>query len=381
MSIITPSDTALAYLEQLTIGQQRFDISEQSDTTGHTATRLGGPPRWTVALRTLDALEPAVSALWKAIAVQLRGRVNHLALHDITQPQPRGLARGSLTLSSTAAAGATSLALAGAVGSNRVLNGSFEVDSNADGLADRWTRYSAGTVGSLTHSLSSGIVWGGAYSQNLVAASLGGTAGDRQGVQAALFNVPSLAGQSVIISTRVLGTSGTKASLEVYWRDVGGTIIGSVISSALTLNGLEQVITATGSCPVGTVSGDVYAYQHSGVAGAVGVYFDLARVEPGAAVGSGADATLLAGDWLQIGSGVGSHFCMVTADATATDNGAMTVTVEPPLRKSFTSSTAVTWDKPKAHYKQRPDSLSWSGAAGSAMVGGFAFDLMEDWSA
>lgn len=381
MSIITPSDTALAYLAQLTIGQQRFDISEVSDTTGHSATRLGGPPRWTAALRTLDAMEPAISGLWKSIAVQLRGRVNHLALYDVSQPQPRGLARGALTLSSTAAAGAASIAIAGCVGSNRVLNGSFEVDSNADGLADRWTRYSSGTVGSLTHSLSGAVVWGGAFSQNLVAASMGGTSSDRQGVQGSLFNVPTLVGLPVIISTRLLGTSGSKGSLEVYWRDAGGTIIGSIISSALTLTGLEQVISATGTCPAGTVTADVYAYQHSGPGGAVGVYFDLVRVEPGSTIGAGADATLLDGDWLQIGSGVGSHFCMVTADATASDNGALTATIEPPLRKSFTSATVVTWDKPRAHFKQRPDSVSWSGVAGGTGAGGFALDLLEDWTA
>lgn len=208
MSVVTPSATAAQYLASLSIGQQRFDLTEQSDTNGHTATRLLAPPRWRLAMSTLDALEPAVSALWKAIAVQLRGRVNHLAMWDITQPAPRGTARGTMLTSGTTAAGATSATI-------------------------------------------------------------------------------------------------------------------------------------------------------SGVA---------------------AGSTLLAGDWLQIGSGVGtSHYLMVTADATANGSGVIVVTFEPPTRIAFAGSTAVTWDKPVAYFKQTPDSLSWSGAAGSSDVGGFAFDLLESW--
>ena len=49
-----------------------------------------------------------------------------------------------------------------------------------------------------------------------------------------------------------------------------------------------------------------------------------------------------------------------------------------PLRKAFVGATAVTWDKPRGHFKQRPDSVSWSGVAGGTGSGGFAFDLMED---
>ena len=165
MSIVTPSETATGYLAQFTIGQQRYDITEQSDASGHTATRLGAPPRWRLSFRTLDALPPAISGLWKAIALQLKGRINHLGMWDVTHPEPAGTARGTLITSGTTAVGATTVAITGALGVNRLLNGSFEVDSNADGLADRWTRYSAGAVGALSHSLSSSTVWVGVVMQ------------------------------------------------------------------------------------------------------------------------------------------------------------------------------------------------------------------------
>jgi len=57
------------------------------------------------------------------------------------------------------------------------------------------------------------------------------------------------------------------------------------------------------------------------------------------------------------------------------------VSIEPPLRQAIGSGAAVTWDKPVAHYKLTGDSQAWQGVPGSSDVGGFAFDLLEDWRA
>lgn len=381
MSIITPSDTALAHLAELNIGQQRFDLSELSDTTGHTATRLGGPPRWTVSLRTLDAMEPAVAALWKAIAVQLRGRVNHLAVYDVSQSQPRGTARGNITLSSSAAAGDTTLQLSGSRGLNYVLGGSFEVDSNADGLADGWTRYSQNNTGALSASLSTTAVAHGTYSQQLTAAVLGNASTDRSGIRQGGIPVTALAGQSVTLACQVSANSGTGVALYLAYFDATNDFISDSAASA-TATGAAQTVSAVSTCPPSAVTAEVFVYQHSGAGVVATLRVDAVRLVAGTTAPTyPASPTLLQGDWLQVGSGVGSHYCLVTADATANDAGAITVTIEPPLRKAFTSGTAVTWDKPRGHFKQRPDSVSWSGVAGGAGAGGFAFDLMEDWSA
>ena len=94
---------------------------------------------------------------------------------------------------------------------------------------------------------------------------------------------------------------------------------------------------------------------------------------------AGAGATLLPGDWLQIGSGVGSHLIKVVVAATADGAGAVTVTFEPPLRAEVSSGTAVAWDKALGHYKMRNDSLSWSARANGPAIDGFSVDLLEDW--
>ncbi len=379
MSIITPSDTALAYLAEMNIGQQRFDISEQSDTTGHTATRLGGPPRWTAALRTLDALEPAVSALWKAVAVQLRGRVNHLALYDVTQPQPRGTARGSMSLGSTASAGATSISVAGCSGTNYLVGGSFETDTNADGVAEGWTRYSTGSTGTLSASIGTSMPVAGTKNQVCNASAL--ASGAEHGVRQLGVGVTALAGQTVTIACSVAANGGTRAQMACVWKDGGGSTI-STLTADILATGSQQDISATGVCPSNAATADVYIYQYSGSGSSGGLLIDAARLVLGDLSASYPSApTLLVGDWLQISTGVGSHLCMVTADATASDSGVMSVTIEPPLRKAFVGATAVTWDKPRGHFKQRPDSVSWSGVAGGTGSGGFAFDLMEDWSA
>ena len=111
MSIIS-WPTSLSTAADFTIGQQRYDVTESSDSTGADAARLLGPPRWTVSLRSADAVPLAEAGAWEAMLLQLRGRVNHLALHDPVRAVPQGNLRGSPILNATAAAGATSLVLA-----------------------------------------------------------------------------------------------------------------------------------------------------------------------------------------------------------------------------------------------------------------------------
>jgi len=70
--------------------------------------------------------------------------------------------------------------------------------------------------------------------------------------------------------------------------------------------------------------------------------------------GSGqASTTLLAGDLLGLGSGTTQQVVRVTANATANGSGVITVTIGTPLRNAFSSSAAVTWDKPKALFRQK----------------------------
>jgi hypothetical protein len=91
--------------------------------------------------------------------------------------------------------------------------------------------------------------------------------------------------------------------------------------------------------------------------------------------------TVAAGDWFQIGSGLGtSQLVMCTAAATANGSGVVSVYFEPPLRTAFASATAVAWDKPLAYYRQQTESASWTYINNGAMVSGLSLDLLEVWA-
>lgn len=97
----------------LSVGQARYDIVEQSDSTGTQATRLLGPARWTLALQSQPVQSFAQAGLWESMVYGLRGRVNHLAAFDPGRVLPAGTLRGSPVLSAIAAAGATTATLVG----------------------------------------------------------------------------------------------------------------------------------------------------------------------------------------------------------------------------------------------------------------------------
>lgn len=109
MAIIT-LPTTLPLGAQVTWGQRRYDLTTVSDTTGTEQVRAMSPPRWTLGLQSPDAVSIASgqAAQWQALLLQLRGRVNVLAAFDPVRPRPRGTMRGTITLASTSAQGATS---------------------------------------------------------------------------------------------------------------------------------------------------------------------------------------------------------------------------------------------------------------------------------
>lgn len=111
MTVITmPTDLVVG---GCTVGQARFDMVEQSDSNGHVATRLLGPPRWTFALQSRAVQSFAEAGKWEALVYGLRGRVNHLAVYDPGRTEPAGTLRGSPVLAAAVAAGATSITLSG----------------------------------------------------------------------------------------------------------------------------------------------------------------------------------------------------------------------------------------------------------------------------
>jgi len=93
--------------------------------------------------------------------------------------------------------------------------------------------------------------------------------------------------------------------------------------------------------------------------------------------GGSAGQTLLAGDWIGLGSTTTQQLIMVTADATADVSGNITITFEAPLRNAFTAGEAVTWDKPTALFRRKDSSAGWDYA--DSITSGFSMQFIEDY--
>ncbi len=93
-----------------------------------------------------------------------------------------------------------------------------------------------------------------------------------------------------------------------------------------------------------------------------------------------AGTTLLKGDFLGMGTGVTQQVVRLSANATADVAGVITVTLTTALRNAFAAGASVTWDRPKALFRQRQDNKGIE--YGAARIGqAWALDLIEDWRA
>lgn len=106
--------------------------------------------------------------------------------------------------------------------------------------------------------------------------------------------------------------------------------------------------------------------------------------------GSGqAGKTLEPGDWLGLGSGLGtsqSVMCCDLATVTADATGTLTVQVESPLRTAWAAGTAVTWDRPLTYFRRRDSNggTSWTTAlrvGGEPLLQAMSWGGIETWTA
>jgi hypothetical protein len=111
VSVIALPAAVAASVSAQGFGQARYDVTEISDSTGATATRLMGPPRWRGSLQSKRALSLVEAGAWEAMVLQLRGGTNHLAVYDLLRQAPQGTMRGTMTVKTTAAIGDTSVAI------------------------------------------------------------------------------------------------------------------------------------------------------------------------------------------------------------------------------------------------------------------------------
>lgn len=284
-----------------------------------------------------------------ALFNRLRGGANWLRLHDLARPVPRGTARGSMLLAAAAAQGAASITLSGVASvTNLLLNGSFEVDSNGDGLADGWVLFVGGAGdGSRAYSLSR---WPtvpavhGAASQFVEIAAAGNS---NDSGMVAVPRPAVVAGQVYTLSAMVrTGVSG-KLYLGARIYDAANASIGDFTSGTIAATGARQLATVTFTAPTGAASADVFIRGIN----AVGEYIDAdgVQLEPGPQrtpyMGPG---TLQAGD--KLGHN-GEQLFEVAEDATANDAGIISVALTNRVRKSIAGGQVIVWDRPQVAFQ------------------------------
>lgn len=106
MSVITlPSTFRIA---SMTWEQIRNDLEFRSIFGAQVLE--ASPPLW-AAMLTASIYSETDSGAFQALLMQLRGKTNQLALYNLGRPSPKGTMRGTMTLNSTAAQGATTLSI------------------------------------------------------------------------------------------------------------------------------------------------------------------------------------------------------------------------------------------------------------------------------
>lgn len=385
MSIVT-WPTGLSVPASFTLGQQRYDMTESSDSTGADAARLLGPPRWTVSLRSVELMPLADAGLWEAMLLQLRGRVNHLAVYDPVRVAPRGTLRGAPTLNATVSAGATSAVLANVRNGVNLLVYSRAFDNAA------WVSGNGATVTPNTTDAPLGVLSADTITDasNTLTSYVRETItvpDDTATYTGSLFIYKTSGGTSPTVLVQFLLAGGTGVATSVRINTDTGSIIsggGSIVSYNASWWRVNAQITnnATGN---NSLRFEVYpAINAYGLGGTDATVMGSnivwgAQLERGSVVSAYAGATISIGDWLQIGTGVGtSQLVKVTASSSESNAGTMAVTFEPPLRTGFASGTPVTWDKPVAYYKQT-SAPQWGYHARKST--GYALDLLENWTA
>lgn len=106
MSVITFPETLK--VAEMSWAQLRRDISFSS-VLGSQAVEIS-TPLWDVTVTSIDMNE-SDSGEWKALMMKMRGQTNQLELWNLARPVPRGTMRGSMKLTSSISAGATTLSI------------------------------------------------------------------------------------------------------------------------------------------------------------------------------------------------------------------------------------------------------------------------------
>lgn len=113
----------------------------------------------------------------------------------------------------------------------------------------------------------------------------------------------------------------------------------------------------------GTVSGASFDGAHSVRATEISI------------TGGGANATVLAGDTFQIGTGADSRIHMVVQSVTLDGSGAGIIDIEPPLRTGVADATSLDFTLPKGVWRLSSNDIGWD--INQASLYGFTIPCIE----
>lgn len=379
MSVITFPDSLP--VARCTWAQQRNDVTFRSGF-GAQSVELSAP-LWAVTLEATPG-KARDGGGWQAFGMQTRGQTNQIALWNHARPVPLGTMRGTMTLSSAAAQGATSLSITSThnliqkstefdqspwTGSNYTITPNTDVAPDGTMAADTVTDASTSS-GELIQNIS-GFVVTNTYTAS-VHIKKDATPKTTRFVQLGLTFYGSTVERPRVgldtstgeIAARQGPLSASVSDAGDYWR----LAVTAKSSDPLNTGGRIEIRAATAAG-----SNMITAADDGNVTGSCVVWG--AQVDLGGLTSYG--KTLLQGDYLGIGSGLTQQVVMVVEDADSSDGRSITVQVEPALRNAFSIGEAVTWNRPKALFRRVNSRFGWENHA--AVVEGFTLDLIESW--
>lgn len=305
---------------------------------------------------------------------QLSGGINRVRVWDFAGGgQPRGTLRGTPRLSVAAARGDTTLSIKEATAwPNLLRNGSFEIDTNADNLADGWAVQIAGGDGGRTHTLSrvpTGAAVHGTKTQFVRVDSATNT-NDTYLEKSPRPDVSP--GVTYTFSAYIKTNVSSKVYLYARTYDSGGAELSTFQTTTIAAAGalarfaVTFVADATAATVGLVVRGIDSATEYMEV--------DAAQLEIGAGTGTYAGfPTLAADDFI----GVGGQIFQAAAAATADDAGSLTLSAVNRVRATIALDAAVTW------YRPTVDMMMPAMQAGALVrpgaIEGAGLDLIEVW--
>ena len=306
---------------------------------------------------------------------QLSGGVNRVRVWDFAGGGvPRGTLRGVPRLAVATVRGDVSITIKEAAAyPNLARQSGFEVDTDADGVADGWSVATAGTTGTISKGLIAGT--SGNF-QSLSAAGLGSTGADQVILQASDY-VLVTAGLDYTFAADCWGSAGTtNLKLFVNWHDSGGAYISTTETSGLTLPTSRTRFSVTGEAPAGAARAFLRLRIDTRVGGPSACSFNVDNVQlerGGVASPWAGAATLKADDCL----GLGGQLLQVAADCTADDSGRIVVPLVNRMRGVVAVDAAVTWSRPTCEMLM--PSMQAGAVVRPGAIESAGLDLLEAW--